>query len=286
MIFFALGSFVKILPIFSQVKFPLLIRPSLHLGWPKPFTRTLWEHVLRPISGRWGVVLQFIQSFKHRRVWNPFLHWPAGMHLHHGTDEIGGNRPLITSSQSSSVWQKFCTNSDMIEIIISRPTGRDERRASRRGRRGRIDLIIRVFFFFILAAQHTSLWTINIQLFIFDKNPSFIHLFYGVGPNLPPQWRPRFSRRSLADRLPDPFHTELFAVLQLVTVAVVQSRPLSRDSWLEVKKRCLIEVRGRMDVTKPLSVGTFVYVITVRLLIGHDSLIIRGQFVAFFIIFP
>lgn len=41
---------------------------------------------------------------------------------------------------------------------------------------------------------------------------------------------------------------------------------------------------NRPDVVRTLSVGTLMYVITVLLLIGHDGLIIRGQFV-FFIIF-
>lgn len=64
------------------------------------------------------------------------------------------------------------------------------------------------------------------------------------------------------------------------------------------KKERLIEIRGQTGMTKPLtgatvnqiglpgpnaaalvlSFRTFVYVIMVLLLIGHDSLIIRGQF--------
>lgn len=83
------------------------------------------------------------------------------------------------------------------------------------------------------------------------------------------------------------------------------SRIVSHDWWSGVggEKRWLIEIRGHFAMTKPLStapvnqigltkpnavlpfsVGAFVYVITVLLLIGHDSLIIRGQF-ALFIIF-
>lgn len=136
------------------------------------------------------------------------------MHLDQGTDEIRGNQPCITSSQSSSIWQNFCTKSDMIEIIIAPRTVQDKGEAAEGdGVEGSTQLF-QDFFFFLSFLNNTLECKLvpsqkkksTTQLFSFHTNLMFSHVFL---------FRCCLSHiRSPheEDTLPDPFHTSvLFA---------------------------------------------------------------------------